>query len=117
MEKYFTFRNGNIHGTDNPDTIKKTQFRETVRFNMAEGIGLGEHYSPDKLSNHCFIVALCRTFAHINNGICSNASGKPWEGIWPHLTHLISLLEFAAKQVWRRDTGRDGIFTTSKLSL
>lgn len=39
-------------------------------------------------------------------------SGKPWEGICSLLAHLISLLAFLAKQVWRGDV----MDTTSKLS-
>ena len=88
-------------------------------FIRAGGIRFRECYSLDKLCflwNDCFTVALCTTFAHINNGIRSNAPGKPWERIEPHLTHLISPFAFVAKQVWRRQR-HDWIFTTSCLNF
>lgn len=92
-----------------------------LRFSLirAEGIRFRVCYSLDKLCflwNDCFTVALCTTFAHINNGICSNASGKPWERIYPHFTHLISLFAFVVKQVCRRHR-HDWIFTTSCLNF
>lgn len=63
-----------------------------------------EHSSADNLWslwNDCSISALCSTFAHTKNGICSYVSDKPWEGIELHLAHLTSPFKVVVKQVWR----------------
>lgn len=63
-----------------------------------------------------FIAPLCTRFVHINNGTCFDASGKPSERIYSHLTHFISPPSFVAKQVWRRHR-HDYLFTTSCLNI